>query len=135
MNIYFSGSIRGGRNDAALYGELIQELKKYGEVLTEHVGSPSIEENLSDRQIHDRDIRWLSEADIVFAEITTPSLGVGYEIARAISFHKPIYCLYREWEETSVSAMIKGSPQVSCHCYSELSTAISILRDILKTAE
>ncbi|NGP76116.1 nucleoside 2-deoxyribosyltransferase [Balneolaceae bacterium YR4-1] len=127
MKIYFSGSIRGGRIDADLYRDLITELKKYGQVLTEHVGSSALKEELSDREIHDRDIQWLHEADIVIAEVTTPSLGVGYEIAKAISFEKPVYCLYRENEETRVSAMIKGSPKVTCHSYNKFPEAREIL--------
>jgi len=131
MKIYFSGSIRGGRQDADIYQELIEELKKYGDVLTEHVGSSELKDHLTDRQIHDRDIEWLEEADIVLAEVTTPSLGVGYEIGRAISLKKPIYCLFRENNEESVSAMIKGSPELTCHSYRDLSGAKSIIRDIL----
>jgi len=131
MKIYFSGSIRGGRQDADLYQELIEELKKYGDVLTEHVGSSELKDHLTDRQIHDRDIEWLEEADIVLAEVTTPSLGVGYEIGRAISLKKPIYCLFRERSKESVSAMIKGSPELTCHSYRDLSGAKSIIRDIL----
>ena len=42
--IYFCGSIRGGRDDAALYRRIIDQLKEYGEVLTEHVGDASIME-------------------------------------------------------------------------------------------
>ena len=42
MNIYFAGSIRAGRNDAALYFKLVEILKKYGTVLTEHVGNPNL---------------------------------------------------------------------------------------------
>lgn len=42
MKIYFCGSIHGGRNDADLYAEIIEELKtNYGQVLTEFVGSKS----------------------------------------------------------------------------------------------
>jgi hypothetical protein len=37
MKIYFAGSIRGGREDAALYLEIIEYLKTFGEVLTEHI--------------------------------------------------------------------------------------------------
>ena len=37
--IYFCGSIRGGRDDRHLYIKLIDHLKKYGTVLTEHIGS------------------------------------------------------------------------------------------------
>ena len=39
LKIYFCGSIQGGRQDAALYAQLIKKLQAYGEVLTEHVGS------------------------------------------------------------------------------------------------
>ena len=42
MNIYFCGSIRAGRDDAALYTRLIEQLKKYGKVLTEHVGDSAL---------------------------------------------------------------------------------------------
>lgn len=36
--IYFAGSIRGGRDDATLYHKIIETLKTYGQVFTEHVG-------------------------------------------------------------------------------------------------
>ena len=42
MKIYFCGSIRAGRGDAALYARLIEQLKKYGQVLTEHVGDSAL---------------------------------------------------------------------------------------------
>ena len=38
LKIYFCGSIRAGRDDAALYAKIIDNLKTYGTVLTEHVG-------------------------------------------------------------------------------------------------
>lgn len=40
--IYFAGSIRGGRDDSALYEAIISRLQTLGTVLTEHVGSPSL---------------------------------------------------------------------------------------------
>ena len=42
MKIYFAGSIRGGREDQRLYLQIINYLKKYNEVLTEHIGDESI---------------------------------------------------------------------------------------------
>lgn len=42
--IYFAGSIRAGRKDAALYARIVAVLKKYGTVLTEHVGDPNLTE-------------------------------------------------------------------------------------------
>ena len=42
--IYFCGSIRGGKQDTMLYKRIIEQLKEYGEVLTEHVGDLEAQE-------------------------------------------------------------------------------------------
>lgn len=111
MKIYFCGSIRGGRQDADLYMRIINQLKAYGEVLTEHVGYISLEETekIPDKTIHDRDVEWLEKSDVVVAEVTQPSLGVGYEIGRAVAMNKRILCLYRPTTGKSLSAMIRGA--------------------------
>lgn len=43
-DIYFCGSIRGGRQDAEIYARIIKMLGEHGQVLTEHVGSKDIGE-------------------------------------------------------------------------------------------
>lgn len=133
MNIYFSGSIRGGQQDTKLYKELIEFLKQFGNVLTEHIGCQNQETNLSDQQIHDRDLQWVFESDIIIAEVTTPSLGVGYEIGRAIEMNKPIICLYRSIDGKSTSAMIRGCSNLKCFEYNEISEAKLILTEQLKS--
>jgi nucleoside 2-deoxyribosyltransferase len=125
-NIYFAGSIRGGRKDAEIYRELIDDLKKYGAVLTEHIGSDEVSFDLSDRHIHDRDMDWLTNADILVAEVSTPSLGVGYEIGRAVATGKPVVCLYRKTNNSLLSAMIAGSPSLDVHEYSSVKEAAEI---------
>lgn len=40
--IYFAGSIRGGRVDAALYQRMIGYIQKTDIVLTEHIGKPDL---------------------------------------------------------------------------------------------
>jgi len=132
MKIYFSGSIRGGRQDAELYKELIEELKQYGTVLTEHIGCQAQETNLTDQEIHDRDLQWVIDSDIVVAEVTTPSLGVGYEIGRAIEMNKPIICLYRRIKGNSTSAMIRGCSNLKCFEYTRLEEAKLILKEEFK---
>lgn len=120
MNIYFAGSIRGGREDKALYLELIEQLRAYGHVLTEHIGDTQLTvlgESTDDRAIHDRDLSWLKEAAYVVAEVTTPSLGVGYEIGKASEWGKPILCLFRPKSSHSLSAMIAGSKSVKVREY------------------
>ncbi len=97
LRIYFAGSIRGGRDDAAIYLELVDELARHGEVLTEHVATVG-EEDLSDDEIYARDLDWLTSCDAVVAEVTTPSLGVGWEIGVAQERGIPVLCLHRPGE-------------------------------------
>lgn len=130
INIYFAGSIRGGRRDADIYKQLIDELKAYGAVLTEHIGSEEVSFELTDRHIHDRDMDWLSSSDILIAEVTTPSLGVGYEIGRATAMKKPVVCLFRKIGEGQLSAMIGGAPGVNVHNYTDLNDARVIFEQV-----
>jgi hypothetical protein len=114
LRIYFCGSIRGGRQDAQLYHNLIEFMKTFGDVLTEHIGRLDLvdEREIPPCQIHERDLTWLKSADLVIAEVTTVSLGVGYELGRSVEMGKPILCLYRKQEGKMLSGMISGSPGI-----------------------
>ena len=134
MKIYFAGSIRGGREDVALYGRIVDLLDKYGRVLTEHVAQSNHgEDDLSDEAIFRRDMAWLREADVVVAEATIPSHGVGYEIARAETLNKPILCLHRPTGDRRLSALIAGNPELRCEAYRQLADLRPILDDFLST--
>lgn len=121
IKIYFAGSIRGGRDDKALYLSIIRHLQTKAIVLTEHIGddnlSSSGETSLTDRQIYERDLQWLRESDVVVAEVTTPSLGVGFEIARALDWKKKVICLFRENPGRRLSAMISGCDALQVEYY------------------
>jgi nucleoside 2-deoxyribosyltransferase len=115
MNIYFAGAIRGGRDDKALYFEIVRQLKDYGHVLTEHIGDAQLTdlgEEGSDKEIYDRDLAWLKDSDYLVAEVTIPSLGVGYEIGKATEWGRPTLCLFRPGSGRALSAMIAGSQGV-----------------------
>lgn len=110
--IYFAGSIRGGRTDAALYARMIDRMKQRGHrVLTEHVGRPelsALEQGPDgDAAIYEQDSAWLWESDLLIGECTNPSLGVGYELAYAERFGKPCYLFYNR-SRTQLSAMLTG---------------------------
>lgn len=129
MKIYFAGSIRGGRDDAALYHEIVELLGTYGEVLTEHVADAELGvlgQDIGDQKIHDRDLAWLRDSDCLVAEVTTPSLGVGYEIAKATEWGRPVLCLYRPAAGRSLSAMVAGSANVTVKEYESTSQLTEI---------
>lgn len=120
MKIYFAGAIRGGRSDAALYLELVELLQTYGTVLTEHIADEqltSLGESMDDRAIHDRDLAWLKEAECLVAEVTTPSLGVGFEIGKATEWGKRVLCLFRPGACGSLSALVAGNDRVTVREY------------------
>ena len=131
--IYFSGSITGGRGDVALYQTFIRALENDGHrvlagaVAAEHVGS--VGEELSRRAIFERDLRWLDESDLLVAEVTTPSHGVGYEIAYARWLRKvPVIALARK----RCSAMIAGDPGVELIEYDDAERAVPRLLESIR---
>jgi nucleoside 2-deoxyribosyltransferase len=125
--IFFSGSIRGLRDKQETYLELIKHLNIYGTVLTEYVSDPKLssygDNKRSNHQIYDRDVSWINESDIVVAEVSTPSLGVGYEIAYAEQLGKKILCLYRKQTDKKLSAMINGNKKIITKEYETIEEA------------
>ncbi len=136
MKIYFAGSIRGGREDAALYLQIIEYLKTFGEVLTEHIGDPDLtslgDDGPTDEYIHDRDMKWLQSAEVLVAEVTTVSMGVGYEIGRAVEEGKKILVLFRPGKGKNLSAMIAGCDDLTLANYNGLEEAKKIIYDFMK---
>ncbi len=128
--VYFTCSIRGGRDDANIYGELIKLIQQHAEVLSEvlirnrlaPLGSSD-----SPAVIYKQNLRHIKKADAVIAEITSPSLGVGYEIAKAEYFKKPILALYRPRGGRRLSATIKGSPGTNVIEYKDIDSLKSII--------
>jgi hypothetical protein len=124
MKIYFAGSIRGGRENREYYRRIIENLQQYGQVLTEHIGGENLsstgEDELTDEQIYKRDLSWLKQSDVLVADISIPSLGVGYEIASAEALKKKILCIYRKKNNLNISAMIAGNNNLEVKGYIDL---------------
>jgi 2'-deoxynucleoside 5'-phosphate N-hydrolase len=110
MKIYFAGSIRGGRDDQELYFSIINELGNYGQVLTEHIGKKEL----------------TNVGDVVVAEVTTPSLGVGYELGLAESLNKKIVCLFRKTGDKKLSAMVSGNGYMEVCKYNTIEDIVDI---------
>ena len=136
MKIYFAGAIRGGRADVTIYLSIIKHLQTKGQVLTEHVGSFELkdkgESNRRNQGIFLRDKEWLQSADVIIAEVTTPSLGVGYELGIAEKLIKPVLCLYRPKKGKRLSAMISGNEKFKCQAYQSLNEAKIHINNFLK---
>lgn len=132
--IYFAGSIRGGRVDADLYRRIIQFVQQTDTVLTEHVGSSNLILNEQGRErdarIYDQDTAWLRQSDLLIAECTCPSLGVGYELAYAE--HRGIPChIFYDKTKAQLSAMLTGNPYFHIHPYESDEQIFAVLTQLL----
>jgi hypothetical protein len=135
MKIYFAGSISGGRDDGDIYKEIIAILSKFGEVLTEHVGDGNLTRMGEDKDlvfIRSRDMKWIEECDVLVAEVTVPSLGVGYEVRDAEVRNKKVVCIHRPMVNRRLSAMISGSPHPILREYKEVSELHGIFQEIFR---
>ncbi|MFA7360414.1 MAG: nucleoside 2-deoxyribosyltransferase [Candidatus Kapaibacterium sp.] len=130
MKIYFATSIRGSADSNIENAELISSLKKYGEVLTEHFSRIKTdgETNLPDKEIHDRDLKWIDECDVIVAEVSNPSLGVGYEIRYGIENGKRILCIKHK-NGKRLSAMISGCDSLELEMYENITDLDEIFSD------
>jgi hypothetical protein len=135
INIYFAGAIRGGREDSAIYVEIVQILRQYGNVLAEHVADTELSalgELTEDKAIHDRDVSWLRQSDYLVAEVTIPSLGVGYELGKATEWAKPTLCLYRPSKVRHLSAMVAGCDALVVREYETVAELKGILDEFFE---
>lgn len=136
MKIYFACSIRGGRNDAEIYAELAVYIKSKSTLLTEIFADSKLTSqgmNKPSNKIWQTDTNWIKEADAIIAEVTNPSLGVGYEIAKAEGLGKPILALYKSSDNSRLSAMIEGSPKTDVVYYNNLNEAKSAIDIFINT--
>lgn len=119
MNIYFSCSITGGRKDQHIYQRIVNYLKENGhEVPTAHLASPDVMKDESDInavEVYQRDIEWVRNCDALIAEVSTPSHGVGYEIAAAIYLGKHVMCCYQK--DKKISKIISGNTSENVHVF------------------
>jgi nucleoside 2-deoxyribosyltransferase len=132
--IYFSGSITGGRADVARYQAMVRALEAEGHrvlsgaVAAEHVGASG--EAFDRSEIFARDLRWLDDADLVVAEVSLPSHGVGYEIAYARWQRRvPVVALFRPAYTPRCSAMIAGDAGIELIEYREVEEVLPRLME------
>ncbi len=135
MNIYFSCSITGGRAEEDVYQAIVQAMLDMGhEVPTAHLSSPEVmemEKVVNPAEIFERDMNWLRECDVVVAEVTSPSHGVGYEIAYALSLGKPVFCCHKAGRKVSMILTGNPDPNLTLRSYNSLEGAVSSVKDFL----
>lgn len=135
MNIYFACSITGGREYESVYQAIVAALAGDGhEVPTAHLAESSAgakEAEIDPQTVYARDAAWIRACDVLIAEVSVPSHGVGYEIGFALGLGKPVLALHRVGRK--VSKMISGNPdpQLTLQSYHTVDESIQQIRDFL----
>jgi nucleoside 2-deoxyribosyltransferase len=135
MNIYFACSITGGREFESDYQKIVTALTADGhEIPTSHLAQSDVMENereLAPQDVYERDINWIKNCNVLIAEVSMPSHGVGFEIGFALNIRKPVLCLYKK--ERRVSKMITGNRDsaLTIQSYTNVEEAISQARFFL----
>ena len=135
MNIYFACSITAGREFESVYQALVRAfIEDCHTVPTAHLAEPGVgarEAMLTAREVYERDLAWLRGCDVLIAEVSMPSHGVGYEIGFCLGLGKPVLALYQEGHR--ISKMISGNPDPSLwlKSYKTLEEAVVQAREFL----
>jgi nucleoside 2-deoxyribosyltransferase len=136
MDLYFSCSLTGGRQDQPLYAVLVEHLQAQGHtVFTAHLAQAAImaeEAVINPRLVYTRDVRWLDEAQALIAEVSTPSHGVGYEIAYALLRGKPVLCLYQAGARVSKMLLGNDHPGLTVEPYTDAPQALALMQGFLQ---
>ena len=122
MKIYFIGSSEGERYD--FDQEVAGLLSEYGEVVRAEAS-----DDLDAGYVYERSIDWIQEADVIVAEVSAPSTGLGYQIGIAEAAEKRILAIYRETDNERPSAMVLGNRKLSVAEYETVEDLEGVFRD------
>jgi nucleoside 2-deoxyribosyltransferase len=136
MIIYCAGPIRGNTTYHENYSEIVRIVESLGHTaLSERSSKFSSTILLSDKQVYTRDIKWIDGSKMVIAEVSGPSLGVGFEISYALFSKKiPVLAVYHQ-EAGQISSMISGctNKQLQVEKYRNIDDLTSIIKNYLDT--
>jgi len=139
MNIYFACSITGGRDFESVYQAIVNALTEDNHMVpTAHLaesGVMALEAVIDPLEVYARDVMWIRDCDVLIAEVSMPSHGVGYEIGFSLGLGKPVLALYKAGRK--VSKMISGNPDsnLMVASYQSPEDAIDKIRKFLSEHE
>jgi nucleoside 2-deoxyribosyltransferase len=122
MRIYLACTVRGERSGVLAGRAICQRLQQLGhEVLTTHLLAEDVESaeaQLTEQQVYRRDIDWLSRCDVLVAEASGSSYGVGFEvgylIGRARETGQRVLLVYDAARRHAVSRLVSGNCDDVC---------------------
>lgn len=122
MKVYLACTVRGDRGGIEAGRRVASVLRRLGHhVLTLHLLEDNVEAAeaaLSEADVFERDLAWLSSCDLLIAEASGSSYGVGFEVGfvlgRAPETGQRVLLLYDETRRGRISRLITGARNRAC---------------------
>ena len=122
MKIYLACTVRGDRRGVEAGRAIASRLHQLGhEVLTTHLLADDVDEaesQLTEDAVFRRDLEWLAACDLLIAEASGSSYGVGFEVGyilgRAPWSGQRVLLLYDRDRSRTISRLITGNCHASC---------------------
>lgn len=116
MKVYFNATITSDPNLRGMYKNIRDILTKEGHQILEYgpdaYNNPEELAQRSDDEIKDsynQLNKYLKSCDVLIAEISQPSSGLGYEISQAVTLKKPVLILKYDKAQFEPLSTIQGS--------------------------
>jgi nucleoside 2-deoxyribosyltransferase len=142
MQIYLACTVRGDRGAIAGLRSLVASLEDAGHtVLTKHLLDDNVdgaESALSERAVYERDIAWLEACDLLIADASGSSFGVGFEVGYVLGQsdrrEQRVILLYQAGRRDQISRLIVGNAHPRCRVVpyatgAELGALVSMFDD------
>jgi len=122
LRIYLACTVRGDRSAVDALRTLVDALERDGHtILTKHLLDDDVdtaEAALSEADVYARDIAWLDGCDLLIADASGSSFGVGFEVGyvlgRSDRTHQRVVLLYRSDRRDRISRLISGNGHARC---------------------
>jgi nucleoside 2-deoxyribosyltransferase len=122
LRIYLACTVRGDRGGVAAGRAIGERLAAHGhEVLTTHLLADNVdaaEATLTEAEVFQRDLDWLTRCDVLVAEASGSSYGVGFEVGyvtgRAPATGQRVVLLYNRARQHAISRLITGNCDPVC---------------------
>ena len=122
MTIYLACTVRGDRGGVLAGRAICERLEHHGHhVQTKHLLADDVEaaeSTITEGEVFRRDMEWLTTCDVLVAEASGSSYGVGFEVGyvlgRAHASGQRVVLLYDAARRDKVSRLITGNDHPAC---------------------
>ena len=132
MMIYLACTVRGDRGAVAGLRAVADALEADGHtILTRHLLDDNVEgaeSALTERAVYERDLAWLESCEVLIADASGSSFGVGFEVGyvlgRSDRTNQRVVMIYRADRRDAISRLIVGNTHPHCETVPYVDTAV-----------